>query len=96
MIIVLCADRDHFLFSFVLYLNSNYCLILLKEKYIFVLNSSVVFGHIPFLQEYSAEVDSVIAIWKEYKMAVPTYGAILLDKEMKNVSIYFIVSIFSL
>ncbi|KFM60363.1 mRNA-decapping enzyme 2, partial [Stegodyphus mimosarum] len=45
----------------------------------------IIFGHIPFLQEYSAEVDSVIADWREYKMAVPTYGAILLDETMKNV-----------
>lgn len=71
-------------------------LIYMQYIYIFVLNSCVVFGHIPFLQKYLAEVDSVIANWREYKMAVPTYGAILLDKEMKNVSIYFIVSIFLL
>lgn len=45
----------------------------------------IIFGHIPFLQKYSPDVDSVIANWKEYKMAVPTYGAILLDQEIKNV-----------
>lgn len=53
----------------------------------FNLNSALVFGHIPFLQKYSAYVDSIIADWKEYKMAVPTYGAILLDQEIKNVGL---------
>lgn len=45
----------------------------------------IIFAHIPFLQKYSPEVDSIIADWREYKMAVPTYGAILLDQDMKNV-----------
>ncbi|GFY63423.1 m7GpppN-mRNA hydrolase [Trichonephila inaurata madagascariensis] len=46
----------------------------------------IIFGHIPFLQKYnSLEVDSIIIDWREYKKAVPTYGAILLDEELKNV-----------
>ncbi|GFR32936.1 m7GpppN-mRNA hydrolase [Trichonephila clavata] len=46
----------------------------------------IIFGHIPFLQKYnSLEVDSIITDWREYKKAVPTYGAILLDEELKNV-----------
>ncbi|GBM64761.1 m7GpppN-mRNA hydrolase [Araneus ventricosus] len=46
----------------------------------------IIFGHIPFLQKFgTSEVDSVITDWREYKKAVPTYGAILLDEELKNV-----------
>ncbi|GFT82764.1 m7GpppN-mRNA hydrolase [Nephila pilipes] len=46
----------------------------------------IIFGHIPFLQKYNPlEVDTIIADWREYKKAVPTYGAILLDEELKNV-----------
>ncbi|KAF8794300.1 m7GpppN-mRNA hydrolase like protein [Argiope bruennichi] len=46
----------------------------------------IIFGHIPFLQKYgTSEVDSVISDWREYKKAVPTFGAILLDEELKNV-----------
>lgn len=47
--------------------------------------SRIVFLNVPFLQQHVLKVDSVIDKWKEYKMAVPTYGAILLDKEMDNV-----------
>lgn len=45
----------------------------------------VVFTNIPFLRQHVSQVDSVIEKWREYKMAVPTYGAILLDKDMENV-----------
>lgn len=45
----------------------------------------VVFMHVPFLQQHVSKVDSVIDKWRDYKMAVPTYGAILLDKKMDNV-----------
>lgn len=45
----------------------------------------IVFINVPFLQQHVSKVDSVIDKWREYKMAVPTYGAILLDKEMDNV-----------
>lgn len=45
----------------------------------------IIFLNVPFLQQHVSKVDSVIDKWREYKMAVPTYGAILLDKEMNNV-----------
>lgn len=45
----------------------------------------IIFMNVPFLQHHVSKVDSVIDKWREYKMAVPTYGAILLDKEMDNV-----------
>lgn len=44
-----------------------------------------IFNHIPFLREFSANTDEVVASWKEYKMAVPTYGAILLDEGLEYV-----------
>lgn len=45
----------------------------------------LVFQNVPFLQQHVSKVDSVIDKWRDYKMAVPTYGAILLDKELDNV-----------
>lgn len=47
--------------------------------------TKTVFMNVPFLQQHLYKVDSVIDKWREYKMAVPTYGAILLDKNMDNV-----------
>lgn len=44
-----------------------------------------VFANVPFLQQHVSKVDSVIEKWRDYKMAVPTYGAILLDEKMDNV-----------
>lgn len=45
----------------------------------------IIFNNVPFLQQHVSKVDSVIDKFREYKMAVPTYGAILLDEEMDNV-----------
>lgn len=45
----------------------------------------IIFNNVPFLQQHVAKLDSVIDKWREYKMAVPTYGAILLDEGMDNV-----------
>lgn len=44
------------------------------------------FKHCPFLSGHAGEVDKILDNWKSYKMSVPTYGAILLDPEMKYVS----------
>lgn len=44
-----------------------------------------VFMNVPFLQPHVSKVESVIDKFRDYKMAVPTYGAILLDKELDNV-----------
>lgn len=43
------------------------------------------FKHCPFLSGHAGEVDKILDNWKSYKMSVPTYGAILLDPEMKYV-----------
>ena len=45
----------------------------------------IIFRHIPFLKEYIPEMDDHIAKWKEYKLAVPTCGAILLDSTLNYV-----------
>ncbi|CAI9730826.1 m7GpppN-mRNA hydrolase-like [Octopus vulgaris] len=47
--------------------------------------SSQIFRHCPFLNQYAEEVDKRFEDWKQYKMSVPTYGAIILDPEMKFV-----------
>lgn len=45
----------------------------------------IVFQNIPFLQQHQSDLDGTIERWRDYKMAVPTYGAILLDKELDHV-----------
>lgn len=45
----------------------------------------VVFNHIPFLREHAEKADVIFEEWRTYKMAVPTFGAILLDIELDNV-----------
>ncbi|XP_064607984.1 m7GpppN-mRNA hydrolase-like [Liolophura sinensis] len=46
--------------------------------------SAQVFRHCAFLSSYADDVDKRLADWKTYKMSVPTYGAIMLDPELKN------------
>uniref|UniRef100_A0A182WDN1 m7GpppN-mRNA hydrolase n=1 Tax=Anopheles minimus TaxID=112268 RepID=A0A182WDN1_9DIPT len=43
------------------------------------------FKHVPFLQPHWPNVDGVLEDWKQYKLSVPTYGAILLSEDMKHV-----------
>lgn len=45
----------------------------------------IIFRHIPFLNQYLPDLDSHIAQWKDYKLAVPTCGAILLDQSLNYV-----------
>lgn len=44
-----------------------------------------IFNHVPSLKESAANIDDILARWKEYKMSVPTYGAILLDEFNESV-----------
>ncbi|XP_014675388.1 PREDICTED: m7GpppN-mRNA hydrolase-like, partial [Priapulus caudatus] len=45
-----------------------------------------VFGHCSFLmEEEERSVERILDEWREYKMAVPTYGAIMLDTAMESV-----------
>ncbi|KAG8524665.1 m7GpppN-mRNA hydrolase, partial [Galemys pyrenaicus] len=41
--------------------------------------------HCPFLLPQGEDVEKVLDEWKEYKMGVPTYGAIILDETLENV-----------
>uniref|UniRef100_H2ZTC9 m7GpppN-mRNA hydrolase n=1 Tax=Latimeria chalumnae TaxID=7897 RepID=H2ZTC9_LATCH len=47
--------------------------------------ASAVFNHCPFLLPQGEDVQRVLDEWKEYKMCVPTYGAIILDETLENV-----------
>ncbi|XP_069138186.1 m7GpppN-mRNA hydrolase-like [Argopecten irradians] len=47
--------------------------------------SAQVFKHCPFLSGHAGEVDKILENWRSYKMSVPTYGAIMLDPELKYV-----------
>ncbi|XP_071762182.1 m7GpppN-mRNA hydrolase isoform X3 [Centroberyx gerrardi] len=47
--------------------------------------AKAVFHHCPFLLPHGEDVQKVIEQWKEYKMGVPTYGAIILDEAVENV-----------
>lgn len=50
------------------------------------LTAAVLFNHCPFLLPQGEDVQKVLDEWKEYKMGVPTYGAIILDETLENVS----------
>ncbi|XP_072439909.1 m7GpppN-mRNA hydrolase isoform X1 [Chiloscyllium punctatum] len=44
-----------------------------------------VFNHCSFLLRKGDDVEKILDEWKEYKMGVPTYGAIILDEALENV-----------
>ncbi|KAM9367349.1 m7GpppN-mRNA hydrolase [Phaethornis superciliosus] len=46
---------------------------------------ALLFHHCPFLLPQGGDVQKVLDEWKEYKMGVPTYGAIILDETLENV-----------
>ena len=43
------------------------------------------FRHIPFLRKHADQVDQIIEDWRQYKISVPTYGAILLNEDLSKV-----------
>uniref|UniRef100_A0A673TJC0 m7GpppN-mRNA hydrolase n=1 Tax=Suricata suricatta TaxID=37032 RepID=A0A673TJC0_SURSU len=47
--------------------------------------AKAVFSHCPFLLPQGEDVEKILDEWKEYKMGVPTYGAIILDETLENV-----------
>ncbi|XP_027131240.1 m7GpppN-mRNA hydrolase isoform X2 [Larimichthys crocea] len=47
--------------------------------------AKAVFHHCPFLLPHGEDVQKVLEQWKEYKMGVPTYGAIIVDESLENV-----------
>lgn len=46
--------------------------------------AKAVFQHCPFLLPHGENVQKVLEQWKEYKMGVPTYGAIILDEKLES------------
>ncbi|XP_037936566.1 anaphase-promoting complex subunit 1 [Teleopsis dalmanni] len=40
------------------------------------------FQHIPFLNTHLSSIDKVLEDWKNYKLSVPTYGAILISEDL--------------
>lgn len=64
---------------------------ILKEK-VNSLTLFILFSHCPFLLPQGEDVEKVLDEWKEYKMGVPTYGAIILDETLENVSVIKIFS----
>lgn len=43
------------------------------------------FQHVPFLNPHVINLDKILEDWKQYKLSVPTYGAILISENLKNV-----------
>ena len=43
------------------------------------------FRHIPFLRKHANNVDEILENWREYKIKVPTYGAIILNEDLTHV-----------
>lgn len=41
-----------------------------------------IFQHIPFLREHVSSIDQILDDWKNYKLAVPTFGAILISEDL--------------
>ncbi|KAH8242465.1 hypothetical protein KR032_006990 [Drosophila birchii] len=42
------------------------------------------FQHIPFLNKHHGTVDQILDEWKNYKLSVPTYGAILVSEDYNH------------
>lgn len=40
------------------------------------------FQHIPFLRHHLSSIDKILEDWKNYKLSVPTYGAILISEDL--------------
>ncbi|XP_072038580.1 m7GpppN-mRNA hydrolase-like [Amphiura filiformis] len=47
--------------------------------------AKIIFNHCPFLNEHLPNVEKIYSEWREYKMSVPTYGAIMLDETMQYI-----------
>lgn len=65
-------------------LISSYFVLICEYK-LLVSMSFFIFQHIPYLRQFAHSIDSVLEQWREYKQNVPTFGAILLNKELTHV-----------
>ncbi|XP_059479699.1 m7GpppN-mRNA hydrolase [Neocloeon triangulifer] len=43
------------------------------------------FKHIPFLNKYRKSAEETYEMWRQYKMSVPTFGAIILDQDLTHI-----------
>ena len=43
------------------------------------------FRHIPFLRKHESSVHVILEEWRQYKISVPTYGAIILNEDLTQV-----------
>ena len=43
------------------------------------------FHHVPYLRPHSHRVWDIVELWREYKLGVPTHGAVILNKRMDKV-----------
>lgn len=59
----------------------------LLRRVVISLTLFILFSHCPFLLPQGEDVEKILDEWKEYKMGVPTYGAIILDETLENVSV---------
>ncbi|XP_033108809.1 m7GpppN-mRNA hydrolase-like [Anneissia japonica] len=44
-----------------------------------------IFQSCPYLIDHADRTEEILAEWKQYKMSVPTYGAIIMDKDLQHV-----------
>lgn len=47
--------------------------------------ATLIFQHIPFLRTHLPAMDKILEDWKQYKLSVPTYGAILMSEDLNHV-----------
>jgi len=55
---------------------------------VILLDGCTLFHHCPFLLPHGEDVQKILEQWKEYKMGVPTFGAIMLDEALENVGLF--------
>ena len=46
------------------------------------------FRHVSFLRGYADNIEEILDEWKAYKIAVPTYGAIILNEDVSQVGFF--------
>lgn len=54
-----------------------------------IMSSLLISQHLSCLHKYMSNFDRILEQFREYKQAVPTYGAILLDEDLTHVSLHF-------
>jgi len=47
--------------------------------------SAHIFQHVPYLQKHAHRVEEIVEEWREYKLGVPTFGAIIINENYDKV-----------